>query len=146
MSQIASFTKKLQLLERTHELEEEEKERILRKTADRNAKSREIRAKNDLLCQRAATEVDLKEEAQQRKALLSQLKESISGMPWMQPMVDLLENSQGIHRKISQHTFLFRFIFVSLLSRRTNFISIHLLDIQKPTFKNSVLRGGIWKT
>ena len=95
MSQIASSTKKLQLLQRTLEIEEEERERLIRNVSERNAKYKELKSKNDALCTRSNTEVDLKQEAAQRKALLLRFKESITDMPWMHPIVDLLENSQG---------------------------------------------------
>lgn len=94
MSRIVSFTKKLQLLEKTHEIEEEERERVRRTVAERNSKYMEIKSKNGSICSRTATELELKREASERKALLNKLKESISNMPWMHPMVDLLENSQ----------------------------------------------------
>lgn len=88
MSQIASFTKKLQLLEQTNEIEEEERERLRRSVANRNAKYQEIKSKNDTICSRSAIEVELKKESAERKALLLKLKESITDMPWMHPMVD----------------------------------------------------------
>lgn len=95
MSQIASSTKKLQLLEKAHEIEEEERERTVRNLAQRTAKFNQLKSQNDLQCLRSATETELRQETNERKALLFKLKESMSEMPWMQPLADLLENNQG---------------------------------------------------
>ena len=95
MSQIVSYTKKLQLLEKTNEIDEEERERNMKNLAERNEKYKKLKSKNDLQCVRSSNEVDLRQESAERKHLLQQLKDSISDMPWMQPMVDLLEKNQG---------------------------------------------------
>ena len=95
MAQICSLTKKLQLLERTNEIEEEERERFARNLSQRNDKFKQLKSQNDVLCAKSSTEVDLKQEAAQRKAMLLTFKDVVSEMPWMQPLVDLLENNQG---------------------------------------------------
>lgn len=95
MSQIAASTKKLQLLEKTNEIEEEERDRMKKKVSERNSKFLQVRAQNESICVRASSEVDLRQEAAERKALLHNLKDSIKDMPWMNPLVELLENSQG---------------------------------------------------
>lgn len=97
MAQIATYTKKLQFLERTHEIEEEERERIKRNVAERDAKYKALKSKNDAACSRSANEVSMKNESAERRALLLRLKESTSDLPWMVPIVDLMENHQGFN-------------------------------------------------
>lgn len=95
MSQIASFTKKLQLLEQTREIEEEEADRVRRNAEARNAKYQKLKKQNDLQCLRSSNEVDLRQESAERKSLHQKVRESISDVPWMQPVADLLQNNQG---------------------------------------------------
>ena len=96
MAQIVTCTRKLQLLEKTNEIEEEERERAFRNQDKRTAKYNALKSQNDLLCLRSANQVELRQESTERRALLSKLKESTKDMPWMKPQVDLLENNQGL--------------------------------------------------
>ena len=95
MHQIVTSTKKLQLLEQTNEIEEEERERAKRNLAERTAKYNELKSQNDILCIRSANKVDLKQESTERRALLLNLKECVKDSPWMKPFLDILENQQG---------------------------------------------------
>lgn len=104
MSQIVSSTKKLQLLEKTNEIEEEEREIIRRNVAQRNAKYQLIKTQNDLECLKSANEIDQKQEAAERRELLTKVKASTSDVPWLKPIVNLLENNHG------NYSFLFHYL------------------------------------
>lgn len=125
MSQIATATKKLQLLEQTNEIEEEEREINARNVAKRTEKYKELKSQNDLLCLRSSTEMDLRQESNERKALLSKFKESIEHFPWMKPLAELLENNQGnLHKMI----FLIPFFYIC-------FVIHHFILIISLTFR-----------
>lgn len=97
MDQIATSNKKLELLERTNEIEEEERERVVRNLAQRTEKYKQLKSQNDIVCLRSANQMDLRQEATERRAILERAKDSTSDMPWIKPIIDVLENHQGKH-------------------------------------------------
>ena len=93
MAQIASHHAKLQLLMKTNELEEQEKQRECMVRANRNEKFAQISSKNDQASLIAANEVYHRNDEATRRELVSNMRECSSEL---QPVVKVLGNFEGI--------------------------------------------------
>ena len=91
---ISSFNCKLILLEKTHELEEEERARASRNSAKRANKANAIRQRNESLSYDLHYDKLFSREEAERTELVTKMKESAKDIG-LTPITDVLENFDG---------------------------------------------------
>lgn len=92
--QVASNNCKLQLLEKTHEIEQLEKDRLKRRIVDIEEKAKNIREKNSSLATECHIEMMFRREENERSELLSSMKKGASQLG-LTSIVEVLENYEG---------------------------------------------------
>lgn len=105
LDQIVLYNSKLDLLERTQEIEEKERDIMVQNIEIRKEKFEKIRSKNDAESMRIANETMFKQDEALRRDLLAKmvsLKDSDGSSFILGPVIDVLENFEG---KPSHHYF-----------------------------------------
>ena len=92
MDEISSMNRKLQLLQKTKELEEEESQRQARKVAEREKKFLLLKSKNDALSVAALTENEHKKDEELRRSVYAKLRDCPAELL---PITSVLENNEG---------------------------------------------------
>lgn len=95
LSQITSFNTKLDLLNQTHEIEENERERQAVIVAKRNEKFEAIKSKNDDLSLKAERERSIRQDEGARRKLFDKMV--MDSPDFLSPVTDVLNNNQGIY-------------------------------------------------
>lgn len=95
MEQISSFNCKLELLEKTHDIEENERKRVAKNVQLKKDKANAIRAKNAIVSSNSHTEMMFRREEAERLDKIAKMKEMATdlGLP---SIVAVLENNEGI--------------------------------------------------
>lgn len=94
MEQISSSNCKLQLLEKTHDIEEKEKERVAKNSQMKKDKANAIRAKNAMLSSNCHVEMMFRREEGERQETITKMKE-MAGDLGLHSIAAVLENNGG---------------------------------------------------
>lgn len=108
MDQIISYNAKLDLLEKTHEIEEMERERHFKKVELQKQKYEQIRSKNTTESLRITTSnIIMKDEAIRRELIekMMSLQDSDGSSFILGPIIDVLENFEGINILLLKYIF-----------------------------------------
>ena len=100
--EIAASHSKLQLLQKTHDLEEKEKERLSKKSKARDEKANEIRAQNTALSATTHNEVMFRREESERRELVAKMKKYATELG-LTSIVDILNNYEGTLTKMRRN-------------------------------------------
>ena len=96
MLQITSFSSKLDLLKKTHDIEEKERDRAKREVEKRNEKFSVIKSKNDNACLIAKNSVDFKKNETARRELVAKMKNPENPIhTFLTPLIDVIDYNQG---------------------------------------------------
>lgn len=92
---MCSYNAKLALLKKTHEIEEEEMSRAMRRSSKIKEKAEEIRSKNARLSVMSNTETMFSSEEEERRELIAKMK-LYAGQLGLTSITNILENFEGI--------------------------------------------------
>ena len=117
MSQISSSYAKLDLLKKTHDIEEKEREKQLRGVEKRKEKYNVIKRKNDNLSLKAANDLSHKQDEATQQDLIDKMN-SHRNLNFLSPITNVLTNGQGIffftYTYTYTHTYLFIYIYIHI--------------------------------
>lgn len=94
MNEVSSFSSKLHLLSKMHDIELKEKENQIRNQARRNEKAILIKEKNDYHAEHCRNELVFSREEKERRDLISKIKEQ--GPLGLSALKDILVQFEGI--------------------------------------------------
>lgn len=97
VGRISAFSEKLSLLEKAHEIEERELERVSRNVEKRSATYKQLKSTNDRLSMKAVNEVEFQNEERVRRELIEEMMNSSYNDPlnFITPVTNVLKNFEG---------------------------------------------------
>lgn len=109
--QIAVSNCKLQLLQKTQEIEEKEGERLLRNAQKRTDKANLIRSKNATISSHAQSEIMFRGEEAERREVIEKVKQYASEFG-LTSVVKLLDKFEGIYIYLFNYFIIFIYLYL----------------------------------